>query len=160
MQLQRVLVFLFLVFLVTIYAVKQDKNSLKSGKMTAKSSTEDPLDGPMDEGSRKYMEAKKQAFEIYKKSLHFLKNNSNKFGVFETLSGLQYKVIKKGKGKFHPTGESDVIIDYVGFLTDGTKFDSSADRAAEFLTPVTANKIQNNIPKGWTEALTTRLHSF
>ena len=54
----------------------------------------------------------------------FLAENKTKEGVVTTESGLQYKVIKAGKGEI-PTKESTVKVNYKGTLIDGTEFDSS-----------------------------------
>ena len=76
----------------------------------------------------------------------FLEENKKKDGVKTTPSGLQYKVVKEGKGAI-PTKTDKVKVNYKGTLTDGTKFDSSYDRGepAEF-------EVTGVIP-GWTEAL-------
>ena len=77
----------------------------------------------------------------------FLAENKTKEGVVTTESGLQYKVIKAGKGET-PTKESTVKVNYKGTLIDGTEFDSSYKRNA----PATFRADQ--VIKGWTEALT------
>ena len=77
----------------------------------------------------------------------FLAENKTKEGVVTTESGLQYKVIKAGKGEI-PTKESSVKVNYKGTLIDGTEFDSSYKRNA----PATFRADQ--VIKGWTEALT------
>jgi len=41
-----------------------------------------------------------------------------------TASGLQYKVLQTGSGPVAKAGET-VTVNYTGWLTDGTKFDSS-----------------------------------
>ena len=70
-----------------------------------------------------------------------------KEGVQVTPSGLQYKVIKQGKGAV-PTATDKVSVHYRGTLIDGTEFDSSYKRnkPTEFAA--------NQVIKGWTEALT------
>ena len=77
----------------------------------------------------------------------FLAENKTKEGVITTESGLQYKIIKAGKGEI-PTKESSVKVNYKGTLIDGTEFDSSYKRNA----PATFRADQ--VIKGWTEALT------
>lgn len=77
----------------------------------------------------------------------FLAENKTKEGVQVTPSGLQYKIIKKGKGAI-PTETDKVSVHYRGTLLDGTEFDSSYKRnkPTEFAA--------NQVIKGWTEALT------
>jgi len=77
----------------------------------------------------------------------FLAENASKEGVKTTASGLQYKVIKEGKGEI-PTDSSTVKVHYKGTLIDGTEFDSSYKRNE----PTTFRA--NQVIKGWTEALT------
>lgn len=54
----------------------------------------------------------------------FLAANKTKEGVVTLPSGLQYKVIKEGKGAV-PNDSSTVKFNYTGKLIDGTEFDSS-----------------------------------
>jgi len=77
----------------------------------------------------------------------FLAENKTKEGVQVTPSGLQYKVIKQGKGAI-PTKTDRVKVHYKGTLIDGTEFDSSYSRNE----PTTF--VANQVIKGWTEALT------
>ena len=49
-------------------------------------------------------------------------------GVITLNSGLQYKVLKQGKGNRHPTVDSKCSCHYEGKLIDGTVFDSSYER--------------------------------
>ena len=79
--------------------------------------------------------------------IKFLEENKTKEGVVTTESGLQYKVIKAGKGEV-PTSTSTVKVNYKGTLIDGPEFDSSYKRNA----PATFRADQ--VIKGWTEALT------
>lgn len=78
----------------------------------------------------------------------FMKENAKKKGVVTLPSGLQYRVIRKGKG---PTPKEDdmVTVKYEGRLIDGTVFDSSYKR-----TPQTNDFRPKQLIKGWTEALT------
>ena len=79
--------------------------------------------------------------------IKFLEENKTKEGVVTTESGLQYKVIKAGKGEI-PTSTSTVKVNYKGTLIDGTEFDSSYKRNAP------ASFRADQVIKGWTEALT------
>jgi FKBP-type peptidyl-prolyl cis-trans isomerase len=48
-----------------------------------------------------------------------------------TPSGLKYLILKEGAGSFPQKGQT-VSVHYTGWLTDGTKFDSSVDRGSPF----------------------------
>ncbi len=76
----------------------------------------------------------------------FLAENKGKEGVIQTQSGLQYKVIKEGKGKT-PTATDQVTVNYEGKLLDGKIFDSSYESKKPVTFGVTG------VIKGWTEAL-------
>ena len=78
----------------------------------------------------------------------FLKENTKKKGVVTLPSGLQYRVIRKGKGPM-PKEDDMVTVKYEGRLIDGTVFDSSYKR-----TPQTNDFRPKQLIKGWTEALT------
>ncbi len=52
--------------------------------------------------------------------LKFLEENKLKPGVVALPSGLQYKVLEKGSGGFHPTVNSPCLCHYAGTLIDGT----------------------------------------
>jgi len=54
----------------------------------------------------------------------FFEENSRQPNVISLPSGLQYKVLRQGHGRI-PTAADKVVIDYRGFLPDGTEFDSS-----------------------------------
>ena len=77
----------------------------------------------------------------------FLAENKTKEGVQVTPSGLQYKVIKQGKGAI-PTETDRVKVNYRGTLIDGTEFESSYKRNEPTVFAA------NQVIKGWTEALT------
>ena len=56
----------------------------------------------------------------------FLRHNrSGNDKVVETASGLQYQVLKPGKGAAKPTDDDIVLVNYEGKLTNGTTFDAS-----------------------------------
>lgn len=63
-----------------------------------------------------------------------------------TSSGLKYEIITTGTGN-KPTENDNVSVHYYGYLTDGTKFDSSFDRGEPASFPV------SGVISGWTEAL-------
>ena len=76
----------------------------------------------------------------------FLAENALREGVITTPSGLQYEVLKMGKGK-KPIATDNVKVHYHGTLTNGTVFDSSVERNE----PITFALTQ--VIAGWTEAL-------
>lgn len=75
----------------------------------------------------------------------FLEENKAKDGVVTLPSGLQYKIVKEGKGA-KPSASDRVKVNYKGTLTNGTTFDSNEGRE-----PVALGVGQ--VIKGWTEAL-------
>eukprot|EP00565_Helicotheca_tamesis_P006786 CAMPEP_0185723094 /NCGR_PEP_ID=MMETSP1171-20130828/39_1 /TAXON_ID=374046 /ORGANISM="Helicotheca tamensis, Strain CCMP826" /LENGTH=232 /DNA_ID=CAMNT_0028390757 /DNA_START=51 /DNA_END=749 /DNA_ORIENTATION=+ len=80
-------------------------------------------------------------------SLAWLAENKEKEGVKTLPSGLQYKVLKKGDGAFHPTVDSPCNCHYEGKLIDGTVFDSSYARGSP------TSFAPNQVIKGWTEIM-------
>lgn len=54
----------------------------------------------------------------------FLTDNAKQSGVVQTASGLQYKVIKAGKGP-SPVASDTALVKYQGTLRDGTIFDAN-----------------------------------
>ncbi len=86
--------------------------------------------------------------EIRRNGEKFLEENKTKEGVVTLPSGLQYKVIEKGKNTpERATKTQKVKVNYEGRLIDGTVFDSSYKRGE----PSTFQP--NQVIKGWTEAL-------
>lgn len=77
----------------------------------------------------------------------YLEKNAKKEGVKATKSGIQYEVLKAGKGKESPAKTDTVTTHYHGTLIDGTVFDSSVNRKqpAQFRL--------DQVIKGWTEIL-------
>ena len=65
-----------------------------------------------------------------------------------TASGLQYDDLRVGQGAAARSG-SDVVVHYTGWLTDGTKFDSSRDRNEPFGFALG----QGNVIAGWEEGV-------
>jgi len=79
-------------------------------------------------------------------STEFMDKNKDAEGVKVTDSGLQYKVLKSGKGD-SPKKSDKVTVHYHGKLVDGTVFDSSIERGTPASFPV------GGVIPGWTEAL-------
>merc|ERR1719183_967715 len=89
----------------------------------------------------------------------FLEENKEREGVVTLKSGLQYKVLTKGSGKFHPKKDSPCKCHYAGTtpsLTpdaitkdekDWAEFDSSYKRGEP------TSFAPNQVIKGWTEAM-------
>lgn len=65
-----------------------------------------------------------------------------------TDSGLQYIVIRPGEGP-RPQSGQQVRVHYTGWLTDGSKFDSSIDRGDPFAFPLG----QGRVIRGWDEGV-------
>ncbi|OGS20024.1 MAG: hypothetical protein A2252_01895 [Elusimicrobia bacterium RIFOXYA2_FULL_39_19] len=91
-------------------------------------------------------QASEQGANNKKEGDEYLKKNLKQKGVKATKSGLQYKVIKEGKGA-KPKATDTVKVNYKGTLIDGTEFDSSYKRGEPATFPI------NGVIKGWTEAL-------
>lgn len=64
-------------------------------------------------------------------------------GVITTNSGLSYKITKEGNGD-NPTANSNVSVNYKGYLLDGSVFDEST-------TPISFNLQQ--VIQGWREGI-------
>ena len=146
---------------------KAINNQLFSGDSTKTLSKENFLAGFIDgvkgknvismDDANSYVRTKAEAiqkaaleakFAEYKKENEdFLTKNKAKEGIKTTESGLQYRIVKAGKGKV-PTSTSRVKVHYKGTLIDGTQFDSSYDRKEPAIFGA------NQVIKGWTEALT------
>jgi peptidylprolyl isomerase len=67
-----------------------------------------------------------------------------------TSSGLQYIDIQVGSGESPQAGQT-MVVHYTGWLTDGTKFDSSLDRGEPFSFTLGAGQVI----KGWDEGVAT-----
>ncbi len=76
----------------------------------------------------------------------FLSNNAKKDSVVTLSSGLQYVILKEGKGQ-KPTMNDKVKVHYTGKLIDGTVFDSSYERKEPYEFNV------GEVIPGWIEIL-------
>lgn len=86
------------------------------------------------------------ATENQEKGEKFLADNGKKPNVKTTASGLQYEVIKEGKGS-RPKATDLVTVHYTGTTIDGKVFDSSIERNE----PVTF--ALNEVIPGWAEGI-------
>ncbi|MCI4669919.1 MAG: FKBP-type peptidyl-prolyl cis-trans isomerase [Bacteroidia bacterium] len=77
----------------------------------------------------------------------FLEENKKKDGVVVTPSGLQYLVLKEGKGPKPASPSTTVKVHYEGKLLDDTIFDSSYQRGEP------TSFALNRVISGWTEGL-------
>ena len=64
-----------------------------------------------------------------------------------TESGLKYSVLHRGEGTARPKLGDKVKVHYTGWLTDGTKFDSSRDRGAP------SDFVVGQVIEGWNQGL-------
>lgn len=81
-----------------------------------------------------------------KEGIVYLAENKKDKDVQQTTSGLQYKIIRLGKGK-KPKATDRVKVHYAGTFIDGKEFDSSYKRG----NPTTFGVTQ--VIPGWTEVL-------
>jgi FKBP-type peptidyl-prolyl cis-trans isomerase FklB len=95
---------------------------------------------------QKQKEITAQADQNKQQGEQFLAKNRKADGVKETVTGLQYKVLKPGNGA-KPTANNTVTVHYRGTLIDGTEFDSSYKRGAPATFPL------QGVIQGWQEAL-------
>ncbi|ACH38129.1 peptidylprolyl cis-trans isomerase, FKBP-type [Citrifermentans bemidjiense Bem] len=68
----------------------------------------------------------------------------------KTASGLSYQDLKEGHGAKVVNGKK-VLVQYTGWLQDGTKFDSSLDRNK----PITFTLGKGEVIRGWDEGIKT-----
>jgi FKBP-type peptidyl-prolyl cis-trans isomerase FkpA len=80
------------------------------------------------------------------KELTYLAGHAKTKGVTTTASGLQYEVLKQGKGA-KPKASDTVKVDYVGTLVDGKEFDSSVSRGEPAVFPL------DQVIPAWTEGI-------
>ena len=103
--------------------------------------------GPPEEGPRgSAQEGPGADRQKRQESEKFLAENKTKDGVKITESGLQYQVLKEGKGPA-PGPDDFVKVNYRGTFIDGLEFDSSYTKGQPARFPI------DGVIKGWTEAL-------
>jgi len=88
----------------------------------------------------------KKFAEVKKRGEQFLAYNKNRKGIITTKSGLQYEILKEGKGE-KPTSTSTVKVHYTGKLINGAEFESSRSNNEPSTFQV------NGVISGWTEGL-------
>lgn len=130
-----------------------DRQSLLQGILDAMEGKPSPLNPQEMELAQKLFDKivkekiGKLAEENLKATKAFLETNAKNPGWISTASGLQYKILKEGRGK-KPSRNGTVLVNYVGSLQNGKKFDSSrnqGDKPAEIKV--------DSVLKGWAEAL-------
>jgi FKBP-type peptidyl-prolyl cis-trans isomerase FkpA len=114
------------------------------GKGMTADEARDYFNGTMESLQAEKMEGQYQGNKEAGKK--FLEENAQKQGVVTTASGLQYEVIKAGKGAL-PKETDKVRVHYHGTLIDGSVFDSSVERGEPAEFGVT------QVIKGWVEGL-------
>jgi FKBP-type peptidyl-prolyl cis-trans isomerase FklB len=94
-----------------------------------------------------FMELQREKSTLNKEAgVEFLRINREKVGVVELPSGLQYEVLKQGKGA-KPKASDSVKCHYHGTLINGVVFDSSVQRGEPAVFGV------SQVIPGWVEAL-------
>ena len=91
-------------------------------------------------------EIEKKFGAVKKRGEEFLDYNKKRKEVITTNSGLQYIILKEGKGE-KPTSTSTVKVHYTGKLISGTVFESSRSNKQPSTQRV------NGVIKGWSEGL-------
>ncbi len=79
-------------------------------------------------------------------SRHFMAENKTRAGVVTLPSGVQYRVLRQGKGA-HPTLDSTVVANYRGWLINGMEFDNSYAHQRPVTFPV------SRMLPGWKDVL-------
>ena len=109
--------------------------------------SEDDMRGAIEEIQKRVQRRQVAAAAKNKKDGEvFLAANKKKEGVTTLPGGLQYKVLKSGKGK-SPKATDTALVDYKGTFLDGSEFDNSYTRGEP-----TIIQLERVIP-GWKQAL-------
>ncbi len=130
---------------------KANKDLLTAGYKSGSAANDSVYRADAEKFGKTLVEFQKEKIaEVYKGNKEagekFLAENKTKEGVKTTDSGLQYQVLKEGKGE-KPQANSVVKVHYHGTLIDGSVFDSSVERKQPATFPL------NRVIKGWTEGL-------
>jgi FKBP-type peptidyl-prolyl cis-trans isomerase FklB len=105
------------------------------------------LTGAQEEYKQKQAALRKESAQAALKSgEEFLAANKTKEGVVSLPSGLQYRILKAGKGE-KPDPDDIVVCNYRGTFIDGTEFDNSANHNGP------ATFTLKGVIRGWSEAL-------
>jgi FKBP-type peptidyl-prolyl cis-trans isomerase FklB len=129
------------------YIIKQPQLNLDIAKVVLQSYFT-KFQALLEEKQRSQDEEYKKMYEGNKiKSIQFLEENKKKEGIITTTSGLQYQIIKKGKGKNIQLGDM-IKVGYKGTLTDGSLVDSISKS-----TPYELELTEGSLIPGWTEVL-------
>ena len=130
-------------FLAGVKAAYEGKNTLISKEEASKVLNEAWQDYQARE------KAKREAIgsKAKEEGADYLAANQKKPGVKKTASGLQYRIIKPGKGN-SPKATDRAAVHYRGWTLDGKEFDSSYSRNK------TSTFAVNRVIPGWTETLT------
>ncbi len=113
--------------------------------------SEEEMTRVREAATKELQEKQMKAFEEMKEknlkeARQFLETNKKNSKVKETASGLQYEILKEGKGE-NPTKESTVKVHYKGTTIDGIEFDSSYKRNEPIEFPL------QGVIAGWTEGV-------
>ncbi|WP_234572373.1 FKBP-type peptidyl-prolyl cis-trans isomerase [Rhodohalobacter sp. 614A] len=95
---------------------------------------------------RRIQQQEEDAAEHIERGQAFLEENAQNPDVFETESGLQYRVLEEGDGE-SPVATDVVRVHYEGRLLSDEVFDSSYERGQPATFPL------NRVIEGWTEGL-------
>lgn len=95
---------------------------------------------------RRLQRQEEEAADHIERGQAFLEENVQNADVFETESGLQYRVLEEGDGA-SPEAEDVVRVHYEGRLLSDEVFDSSYERGQPATFPL------NRVIEGWTEGL-------
>lgn len=130
----------------TLFAAFKDAVEGKEPKMTVQERTDAAAQIQKLIQEKQTAKLKELAAKNKAEGKEFLAENKKKEGVKTLPSGLQYKVLKSGKGE-KPKRTETVKVHYKGTLLNGTEFDSSYRKGQPVVFPV------GGVIPGWTEAL-------